>query len=591
MPVVGERKHSNNKAYANDPMNKLCKEYLELANNLLEEDRVDLFSETAQACRRESSKNALKDFFINNSYDENSNNMTAAQVEDHIAMMEAYFDNDMYTMMNPVNEYTAMATVNPVVGTTLPLHKNLIMNNVFTQTDAIPKAVARSPKWTESMEFRYLVKPDGTKIDFYTEQNKMTAAIDETAPFKTVELKLPEIGTTNILEKIGASDNDNLSVDVHVTGIAVPVKTPEATDEKCTIEGLEACIWLPCNIPFGPAYGTTQRVLTRTVDPVKMGVKADNLDSVDENHADDKLAGTMDNNVLTFTSLKGLVKAVRIRARKDTSSAMLETCSVMWEEVTDFYEIPNAIPINVPISPEEIKDYAALYDVNQLTKIMSMIKIALANYKDDKILDFLNYSWEHIPASQSNYAEIDWAPRHSYTDTHVDWRHKVTFDQLDSFVSPLAYSLNDPNMVVTFFGRPDIVRKITPTEYSYESPKEIGSIPLEFKKKVSTSDDRSYQFISSLKFESGKQGVGDRGLGDEMICILSPRNTNRIVYKIYDYQLYFSNEIRNVTNYALPAVHAFERWRPFEYQPIQGRVKILNASGFADRPFDVKVRP
>ena len=40
-----------------------------------------------------------------------------------------------------------------------------------------------------------------------------------------------------------------------------------------------------------------------------------------------------------------------------------------------------------------------------------------------------------------------------------------------------------------------------------------------------------------------------------------------------------SNEIRNISNPALPAIHAFERWLIDEYQPVQTRVKILNRDG------------
>jgi hypothetical protein len=43
--------------------------------------------------------------------------------------------------------------------------------------------------------------------------------------------------------------------------------------------------------------------------------------------------------------------------------------------------------------------------------------------------------------------------------------------------------------------------------------------------------------------------------------------------------MYVSNEIRNAKNPALPALHAFERFLFKEYQPVQGRVKILNRSG------------
>ena len=54
------------------------------------------------------------------------------------------------------------------------------------------------------------------------------------------------------------------------------------------------------------------------------------------------------------------------------------------------------------------------------------------------------------------------------------------------------------------------------------------------------------------------------------------------MYRIYDYQMYVSNEIRNASNPALPALHAFERFKMMEYQPVQGRIQILNPSGLTN---------
>ena len=48
--------------------------------------------------------------------------------------------------------------------------------------------------------------------------------------------------------------------------------------------------------------------------------------------------------------------------------------------------------------------------------------------------------------------------------------------------------------------------------------------------------------------------------------------------------MYVGNEIRDVQTYTLPAVTAFERWRMFEYQPVQGRIEILNPTGIVDNP-------
>jgi hypothetical protein len=142
-------------------------------------------------------------------------------------------------------------------------------------------------------------------------------------------------------------------------------------------------------------------------------------------------------------------------------------------------------------------------------------------------------------------------------------------DALDTHVTYLLQVLNDPNMTISVFGRPDLIRKITPTEYTYETPANIGPATLDFKKTVVSSDNRVYQFISSDKLRDN----------NNMIVVLCPKNTDRIVYRIYDYQMYVSNEIRNAKNPALPAIHAFERFKTVEYQPVQGRLQILNPTG------------
>ena len=66
---------------------------------------------------------------------------------------------------------------------------------------------------------------------------------------------------------------------------------------------------------------------------------------------------------------------------------------------------------------------------------------------------------------------------------------------------------------------------------------------------------------------------------NNLIVILNPKNTERIMYMLYDYQAYVSNEIRNAINPTLPAIHAFERFKFYEFQPVQTRLRILNPTG------------
>ena len=536
MPVIGNRRTPEvGKGYLNDPISTFAASFRDMAQNILTESGTDIFSEPSKVMMVGSANDTMRNFFIEESADRQA--MTAQEYDDHIEMMNEQYLNDRQAVL----EYASIGQYNPVIGMTFPLHKNILMNNIFDK-GAIPKVVAREPKFTVTMETRYLVTPEGKKIDMFRNQMDMTDAIEATAPFKEVELNLPEAGTTDILTAIEASSLDNLSIETSISAVKVDTK------------------WYPVDLQFTPSYGEFDRSLIESVK-----VKVDETPTYKE----DVISATMHNNKVQVVALKGNVTAVKLRARKDTSNGLLQTCSVEWSAKTDIVEIPSAIPINTAVSPDEVKDIGALYQVNQLSKIMSMFKTVMENYKDDKIKRELDKSFATMPETDKIEANFDFAPREGYALDHVEWRHKTFFDALDTHVTELLQVLNDPNMTVSIFGRPDLIRKITPTEYTYQTPSSIGPVELDFVKTVVTSDKRSYHFVSSQKLKGS----------NELIVILCPRNTDRIIYRIYDYQMYVSNEIRNASLHTLPSIHAYERYKFVAYQPVQARINILNPTG------------
>lgn len=540
MPVIGNRKTVDmGKGYLKDPISTFASSFRDMAQNILTESGTDLFSEPSKAMMIGSANDTMKNFFIESSADRKG--MSAEEYDDHIEMMTEQYLNDRQAVL----EYASIGQFNPVIGMTFPLHKNILMNNIFDK-GAIPKVVAREPKFTMTMETRWLVTPEGKKIDMFRNQMDMTDAIEATAPFVEVELELPEYGQTNILEKIGASTLDNLSIETSIT----EVKVNNGAEDK----------WCPVRLEFTPSYGEFDRSLIESIKVTPEG---------GQSVVEDVISATMHENKLQVSALRGNVKAVKLRARKDTSNGLLQTCSVQWGTKTDIVEIPSAIPINTPVSPDEVKDIGALYNVNQLSKIMSMFKTVMENYKDDKIKRELDKSFATLPETDKIEGTFDFAPREGYALDHVEWRHKTFFDALDTYVTEMLQVLNDPNMTVSIFGRPDLIRKITPTEYTYQTPSSIGPVELDFVKTVVTSDKRNYHFVSSQKLKGS----------DELIIILCPRNTDRIIYRIYDYQMYVSNEIRNASLHTLPSIHAYERWRMVSYQAVQGRVNIVNPTG------------
>lgn len=563
-------------SYTKDPMTNYVQSFAEFSKNLLNESGIDIFEEPKKVLRRPATKEALKEFFCSNFIDENKNDPfmnDPGYLEDQYAMMEQQFENDV----EAVFEHADMGDYNPVIGMTFPVHKNILMNMVFDK-GAIQKVVAEGPKFTMSMEKRILVDTNGNEIDMFLDQNKMTPAIDASNPVYDIELTLPEMGTTNVLAACGGTKLDNLSIKTHITGIQI---------EKCYIAegdfmpdangfirkngpiataadaGEFTDVWFPVDIKFQPGYNQYERSFNAPIELVVREDATKNIKIVDS------LAGTMDKNTFTVICAAGNVKKVMLSAELDTANHALDTCSVKWKVDTKLIEIPNAIPLSVTISPEEVKDLAALYQVNQLTKIMSLMKTTLANYKDDKIKQYLDESYDRLDDRSRGYMEFDYAPPTGYALDPLTWRHSMFFDAFDTEITRMLQVLNDPNMVITVFGDPDLIRKITPTSYSYTTPANIGPVELDYKRTVVTSDRRVYQFIGSDKLR----------WNDTLIILLMPHNSNRVTYRIYDYQMYVSSEIRNFQNPALPAVTAFERYLIDEFQPIQSRTKILNRSG------------
>lgn len=563
-------------SYTKDPMTNYVQSFAEFSKNLLNESGIDIFEEPKKVLRRPATKEALKEFFCSNFIDENKNDPfmnDPGYLEDQYAMMEQQFENDV----EAVFEHADMGDYNPVIGMTFPVHKNILMNMVFDK-GAIQKVVAEGPKFTMSMEKRILVDTNGNEIDMFLDQNKMTPAIDASNPVYDIELTLPEMGTTNVLAACGGTKLDSLSIKTHITGIQIAKCyiaegdfMPDANGfirkngpiATAADAGEFTDVWFPVDIKFQPGYNQYERSFNAPIELVVREDATKNIKIVDS------LAGTMDKNTFTVICAAGNVKKVMLSAELDTANHALDTCTVKWKVDTKLIEIPNAIPLSVTISPEEVKDLAALYQVNQLTKVMSLMKTTLANYKDDKIKQYLDESYDRLDDRSRGYMEFDYAPPTGYALDPLTWRHSMFFDAFDTEITRMLQVLNDPNMVITVFGDPDLIRKITPTSYSYTTPANVGPVELDYKRTVVTSDKRTYQFIGSDKLR----------WNDSMIVLLMPHNSNRVTYRIYDYQMYVSSELRNAMNPALPAVSAFERWKIDEYQPIQSKIKVLNRSG------------
>ena len=575
MPCVGERKNPNTMGnFAKDPMYKFAAAFCDTQNAIMKEAKVDYSADPARATAFPEARQALKEFYLENSVIGDAKNMSAEEYEDNVNMMSEAFTNDVQAVRE--NAVAGMNNYNPLIGLSLPMHKYLMMNCVFAQ--AVPRYVAKAPSWTETMETRWMVTPDGKKIDIANQQNQIFSAWKSANKPVEVGIALPELKKTDILKDYFHVDkvSHNLSVATHISAVAIEeyVKTGadiieidggKITEKKAATDG-KAIVWKPWLAEFTPGYGEYNRNI---VKPVDIMVTDDAAGTMVPFH--DTIFATQIDNMFEINS-GGHIKAVKMMARYDASSRALKTNRVEWSEQSTFVQIPESDGITVPVTPEEVKDIGALYGINQVTKYMGMIKDVLENVKDDDIKEQLDESFLRLDDDHKIAKTYDMAAPVNYMHTYVEYNQVVFMRQLDQLITGLLTILRDPNMQISIIGRPGIIRDITPVEYTYTTPANVGPVDLDFKKTVVTSDKRVYNFISSDKMWGN----------DNLIILLTPKNTNRIVYRLYDYQMYISNEIRDAENPQLPALTAFQRYKFFEFQPIQGRLQIANPSGLRE---------
>lgn len=568
----------NLNVYSSDEMHDTAKSFLEsvVKPGLLQE-HVNMYRDPSTFFNNRATATAMKKYFLEECFDPNDPQYKSAEsIENYKESINTLFNNDMKAVLK---ESAPLGGFNPVIGMTFPIHKNLLMTTVFDK--AIPKDVAAGPKFTLTMETRKMFLPDGTEIDLFLQQDRIRQGVESSIPRKDIIIDIPENRSVDVLGLMGAADKttSNLSISTCVTKIIIDGVYVAAGDEyydttsgtimvaDSTTQGVHEAVLDIGKINFVSSYGQFDYTFNRSIDMI---LATDANGGTKQLYA--CLSGIMHKNQFIFQATDPSIKALVVSACLDLSTATYETPKVKWSARSDLFQIPEAPHITVTISPEEMKDVQSLYNVNQLTKIMSMIKLILVNYKDDKILQNLDDSYMNLPVQNKVSGAFSFAPPDGYLGSHVSWRYETFMDYLDTQVTYLLQILNDENMTVTIFGRSELIRKITPKEYNYTTPPNIGPVMLDYKKTIKTSDNRIYQFISSNKLRND----------NNLIVILNPRNTNRVIYKIIDYQLYISNEIRDTVNYQLPAVTAFERWLFLQYQAVQGRILIVNPTGLKE---------
>jgi len=577
------------RGYAQDPMHALAEQFVDTARAAHQESGLDIFGDPGRFMKDQFTKGEMKKFFVENSFDPKDPKFQSPEaIKEHMDNMETLFENDANQIMQ---ESTALGEYNPVIGMALPMHKNILMNAIFDQV--MPKDVAKGPKFTLTMEVRNMVDTKGNVIDLFAEQNKIKKAVDDSIPQTEFLVKAADfnVPSGNIVVDhfvtpgiIASARNVDLSMKTYVNKVLVKgyaevgdvVADEDGVESEATEAG-EATLVFRIDGKFTPAYGPNNRILNKRIALV-VPTAANAEEKVFIN-----MMGNMEDNKMMIMASAPMLEdgtastavelvGVKVNAVLDVSSAAFPTVKVKWSATTDYYEIPEAPHITCPITPEEVKDIQALYDVNQVTKLMSMMRLVLLHWKDDSIHKELDDSFLTMPATNKVAGAFDWAPPLNYNNDPTEWRRTMFMDNLDMYVTRMLNVLNDENMTIAVFGRPELIKRIVPQQFTYQTPSNIGPVELDFTRTVVTSEKRVYNFVSTQKMRNN----------NNLILLLIPRNSMRITYKVIDYQMYISSEIRDHEQYELPAMTCFERWYFLSYQPVQGRIRILNPSGLRE---------
>ena len=602
MPETARTQHKVlGQGYEMDPIREYAESFSNTVQNIVSEATIDYYRELGTAITAQPSvKENLRKFFTEGAIDKDD-----PKYKDHPSMineaqeqLDMLFENDVKAL---ITESAPINSFNPMVGMAIPMHKNIMMNMVWDK-GGIPKRTAPGPLFTRTMETRVLITPEGKKIDMWLEQNKMTDAMrstnswkkhrfvvgadDKTATDLEADSPLNTSASFDFVKFLGGKENvDHIDVETYVSAVLVKDVVFEPGDAlpgddgfipergaKILAEGqpkVKKDLWIKTRCKFTPGYGEIKRQLMK---PVAVTCKKENDSStVEQVTLNDVIVGNIIDDKIQLSSMNGLIQGIEVSTKLDASMRTIKTCSVGWFETTDTVEIGTDEGISVTVSPEELKDTSLLYNINQTTKLMSLMKTAISNRKNDEIHKGMNESYLRLPESQRFHGVFDYAPREGFHGDHVEWRTRTFWDYFNTQITQMLRVLNDPNVTIAVYGEPDIIRRITPETVTYTTPSNIGPVELDFSKSVITSDKRVFSFVGSDDMRT----EGD----PEFIITLCPRNSMRIIYVIYDYQFYVSNEIRQNDNPALPNILVFERWLFDEYQPVQGRIDIHNPSG------------
>lgn len=464
-----------------------------------------------------------------------------------------------------VTEASSIGNLEPIVALTYPILKKVYLENVFKEM--LQVIVADKPLINIAYERKFLKDLQGNKYwlpdIFYDDSYRdiMNSSIGRPVTNELFELTSEKpLAALNVLEKSGGTlqHNDALNYDFCIKNIVVTVPTDSAT-EDVTIE-----------VNVFPNMHT--KTFNHTVEVPDKKTSASGVVNV-------VILGNFDpySGVVNLTAV-GPVKKVQFgghlsNANNDT------TIELDRQRFDEQIEIPEQERLNTGITIERIKDEKALAGIDTTGDLVVEMSEVLSQSKDSNTKNFFEDSFikcKNTPTFKPFGYNIKFAwdilfPLGKVSDfmfPESQWRSNQVRYYIERMLSLMKQQLRNSGIMFCISANPFVIDLLNATDndihWLVDNDTKIGGVKLDYKFGVMTISGTRCHIISTMK-ESIEKGLR----------IVAYATTDTLItFRQYDYTFNIENNYRNSKTPNTPNIMATQRYRNFEFLPLQGEFAI-----------------
>lgn len=480
----------------------------------------------------------------------------------HGAKLQQLVEN---TRVELVNEASSIGNLEPIVALTMPILKKVYLENQFK--DMLQVIIADKPLINISYERKFLKDVKGNKYwipdVFYDDSYRtiMSASIGKEVSGKDYELTPAKpISKLNMLTESGGSieKRDALSYDFCIKSVVVTVPN-DSTGEDVTVE-----------VNVHPNMHTKTFNHTIEIPSKKTG---------DQTKVEVILMGNFDPyfGTVNLTAI-GPVKSVKFGGHLSNSNNT-EMVELDRQRFDEQILIPEQERLNTGITIERIKDEKALANIDTTLELITDMSEVLAQAKDSNIKNFFEESFQkckNAPELKPMGYEVKFAwetlfplgKPSDFMNPESMWRSAQVRYYFERLLSMMKQQLKTSAIMFCISANPFLIDLLSATDndvrWVVDNDTKIGGVKLDYKFGVMTISGTRCHILSSMKETIEK--------GFRIVAYML--TDTLITYRQYDYTFNIENNYRNPLTPNIPNIMACQRYKNFEFLPLQGEFAI-----------------